>query len=540
MIHSKLVSSLERVFPDREPSAWEGGFALRGERVNFQLAFYNEGTPLVRCSVEAEGELAANISVRRIVFLPYSYTHIDRKDDYYLENSSGLIPELLAPFDSLGLVLPTKQWCAVWVSLDVPAWAKGNYETIFSLKDGNGNVLTSLSVKEEIIEESLEKSDLVVTNWVHYDCIANAHGVEPFSEGFYLVFKEYLKAYVAIGNNMLLTPIFTPPLDTEKGGERRTVQLVKVEISGGKYLFDFTEFEKFVRFAQENGIEYFEFSHLFTQWGGECCPKIVATREGKEERIFGWENDSLSEEYAAFLKAFFRAFLPEIAHMGLENRCFFHLTDEPPTHSLPRYEALRKMVKGEIGRLPTMDAMSDPDYYARGLVDVPVALLNAYPKFVGVHAEKLFVYNCCETTHSYESNRLMNMPLQRGRVLGYQLYETGVQGFLHWGFNFYNTAFSYGTVDPYRDTSAGGMLPSGDSFIVYPYEKGVLYSMRAETVREAFQDYRALKTLERKIGREKVLALLHEEGIQGYSEYPRSAERHLAFRGRINSLIKGE
>ena len=34
---------------------------------------------------------------------------------------------------------------------------------------------------------------------------------------------------VAHGVNLLYTPLFTPPLDTQVGGERTTVQLVDVE-----------------------------------------------------------------------------------------------------------------------------------------------------------------------------------------------------------------------------------------------------------------------------------------------------------------------
>ena len=41
------------------------------------------------------------------------------------------------------------------------------------------------------------------------------------------------------GINMLLTPVFTPPLDTAKGGERTTVQLVDVTFADGQWSFGF-------------------------------------------------------------------------------------------------------------------------------------------------------------------------------------------------------------------------------------------------------------------------------------------------------------
>ena len=66
------------------------------------------------------------------------------------------------------------------------------------------------------------------------------------------------------GINMLLTPIFTPPLDTKVGGERLTAQLVDIELSDGKYSFDFKKLDKWVDICRKAGIEYFEMAHLFT------------------------------------------------------------------------------------------------------------------------------------------------------------------------------------------------------------------------------------------------------------------------------------
>ena len=130
------------------------------------------------------------------------------------------------------------------------------------------------------------------------------------------------------------------------------------------------------------------------------------------------------------------------------------------------------------------------------------------------------------------------MPAQRTRVLGLQLYKSNVLGYLHWGFNFYNSAFSVETVNPYASTDSRSTFPAGDAFIVYPTENGCAPSLRYEVVKEGYQDYRALKLLESFIGRENVVALLEENGVEGYNVYPRSAEWHINFRKEINGLLK--
>ena len=74
---------------------------------------------------------------------------------------------------------------------------------------------------------------------------------------------------------MLLTPIFTPPLDTRVGGERRTIQLVDVYKNGDNYTFNFDKLARWVNMCKRANIEYYEISHLFTQWGCKHAPKIM-------------------------------------------------------------------------------------------------------------------------------------------------------------------------------------------------------------------------------------------------------------------------
>ena len=185
-----------------------------------------------------------------------------------------------------------------------------------------------------------------------------------------------------------------------------------------------------------------------------------------------------------------------------------------------------------------MDALGDPEFKERGLVDVPVTGIKFYDKFEGQDTSKLFVYNCCTAFDHYYSNRFITMPSQRTRILGFQLYQTGVQGYLHWGYNFYHSAYSVEKIDPYADTDAHGTFPSGDAFIVYPAKDGVNGSVRYEIVKEGFQDYDALKLLESYISREKVLDLLREQGLKGYTQYPRNKVWHIQFREKINEMIK--
>lgn len=538
----KTISSMEKVLPDFEPFEVEDcNVMLANERFHFQIAMKNDSEQIMKLlQVKITGLPEEYISVRNEELVPSSYLWYT-VDDYYLSTKTGVYPDLLKPFGKKGLVLPCKQWHAVWVTVHsergIPA---GKYDLDIQIIDPEQNaVLAQKKYALEIRKESLPTCDLRLTNWMHYDCIADKHNVTLFDEGFYQIFEKYLHAYVLSGQNMLLTPLFTPPLDTLVGGERKTMQLIDIEKTETDYIFGFSRLKKFITFVMARGIKYIEFAHLFTQWGGAHCPKIMAKTKDGERKIFGWETQSTSPEYVEFLQAFLPKLLECIEELGIKDKCYFHLTDEPKTEHLETYQKCREMVKRYIQDCPIIDAISHYDFYEKGLVDIPVAITDSYPAFRANNVPNMFVYYCCIPCDGYYSNRALAMPLQRTRILGWQLYASGVQGFLHWGFNFYNTAYSLEEVDPYADTTAGGMFPSGDSFIVYPTKDGVLSTIRAETIGEAVQDYRLCMLLAERVGKQAVQNLLRDCGIDAYNVYPRSVRIHKQIRQKLIELIDG-
>jgi hypothetical protein len=133
------------------------------------------------------------------------------------------------------------------------------------------------------------------------------------------------------------------------------------------------------------------------------------------------------------------------------------------------------------------------------------------------------------------------MPSARNRVIGLQLYKFGLQGFLHWGYNFWYSQYSLNQqLDPYRTTDAMHAFPSGDAYLVYPGADGPIESIRLEVLYEGLQDLRALELLEQKIGKQQTIALMEETLSEPltFTEYPRgSGEWLLAIRERINQAL---
>ena len=154
--------------------------------------------------------------------------------------------------------------------------------------------------------------------------------------------------------------------------------------------------------------------------------------------------------------------------------------------------------------------------------------------------EGLWTYYCTGQWKEV-SNRFMAMPSARTRILGVQLYLYKISGFLHWGFNFYNSQYSIKHINPYAVTDAGEAFPSGDAFLVYPGEGGVPEeSIRLMLMQQVMQDVRAFELLESLVGRERVCEIIAEgtdEPIT-FKRYPKEKEWLLALRERVNAEIE--
>ncbi len=528
------VSSMSKVYEGNSPKFFKNrASVLIGEKHTLQIIIEtDEDIKGVEMAVKSDSSVAAELFSVTELFASKEYG--EGHDDYVLTSKDGMYPELLketSVFDLRKGVFNT-----VFVSLS--ASAAGEKNVAFELKK-NGVAIGSCEYSLHVVNVKLPETDLIITHWFHCDCIAELHGVEIFSEKYYEILKNYVADYVEMGNNTLLVPAITPALDTEIGHERMTAQLVKLRRRGENYEFDFSELDKFIDFADGLGIKYFEFAHLFTQWGAKFCPKIIAEENGETKRIFGWDVKSDSIEYKNFLRAYLPALKNYIYEKGLEKRSFIHISDEPNKDNLDNYIKAYNFVKPLIGDLPTFDALSEYELYEKKVVDLPVVMTSHSKSFIDNGVNHL-VYYCCYPCENYEANRFFAMPPERTRILGVQLYENGAKGFLQWGYNFWYTRHSLGVLNPFKDTSANGHYASGDAFIVYPFVEGKkpYKSIRWYYVAECFQDYRALKCLEKLKGKDFVLEILRGYGIKGYSVYPRSPEMLVNLREKVNGEIE--
>jgi len=538
----KLLSSLEKMFFTKPTDIEEhtSGSMLKNEIYSFQLVCWGikeEYHQKVMCKIKVESELEPYIQIKQVGYVPSLYPANLLDDEDYITKVPGLFPDPLyaVPNGEFGLVADQPR--SLWITVEPIEAMAGTYPITLKVLDMEDKLLAETCFTLDIIDACLPEMDICNTGWFHGDCIAKLHNVEILSEEYYEIVKKYLEVYVKFGHNMILTPVFTPPLDTKVGGERPTNQLVDVIVQDGTYQFEFNKLKRWIDLCTQYGIKYFEIAHFFTQWGAYHAPKVMATVDGEYKQIFGWETDAISEEYKNFLDAFLKELTVFLEKEGVMENCYFHVSDEPFEEHEEQYKAVKAILSSHLKEEKMIDALMSYSFYEKGIVTKPVVATSHIDTFIENGVDGLWAYYCCGQGTDV-GNRFMAMPSYRNRILGYQLYKYDIVGFLHWGFNFWFTEFSTGVIDPYVETTAGEAFQSGDAFAVYPLDKDgeVVASLRLYVFNEGLQDMRALKLLETLSDRNQVLEMLQE--VQGFGKYPRDNQYILRLREMINKNIK--
>lgn len=559
-----LTHSLEKVFPTRRPEGISGHTRLSvwpGNRAAVQLVYRGAAAgdldmPRDFAHIEILGS-PCRVKLYAVELVASDFAAYDGFDDDFLSKEPGLYPDLLRPLQSKYIRLIPHQYRSIWISFDLTEYtAPGDYDICVQVKApaqrftnrgsleqiNDGADTYNISFKLSVEDSILPPLKLIHTEWFHVDCLASWYKLEPFSERHWHIIENYLHDLSQRQEvNAILTPVFTPPTDTAPGHYRPAVQLVDVYIENGGYFFNFDKLRRWLTLCKNYGILYIEVPQFFTQWGAHATPQIIGRIDGQEKRIFGWDVPAGSEEYRRFLAHLLPPLREEFRSFGYDDgHVIYHISDEPGPEQLDAFDTAKEQVQELLKGSPIIDSYSampssgDEFYWPEISTDKSQPLLDNGVK-------NICVFYCCQQGR-LSPNRFFGMSSCRNRIMGVLLYLQGYRGFLHWGYNFWYSAYSYKLIDPFRVTHADYGFPSGDAYLVYPGDDGYpLGSIRSEVQYEAFTDLRALGLLESLAGREYVENLIYSAcpvKPMNMSQYPNSSAYLLELRERIAGAIR--
>lgn len=510
-IEIPLVQSITQVFD-----------GVRGGTITFQVAFKSQASMMLKIAVQSS--LKDFLTIREVQNVPCELPVLPG-DTFYLNNQPGLYPNPLVPMGNL-LKLPANLWKAMWVSIKIPKdFSAGIYDLNFTFSHVDllhgmiekDDIHETCQIKIKVHSAILPEQKLICTNWFYADCLSEFYHEPPWSEHFWEILKNYFHDMTNHGCNMLYTPLWTVPLDTAVNHERPTCQLLDIEYDGN-YSFDFAKLKRYIDLGKECGFKYFEMSHFFTQWGAKFTPKIMVNENGKAVRKFGWHVEAVSIEYQKFLNALLPELCDFLRQEKLSGKCYFHISDEPEEEVIENYKNASNLIHNYLSdeEFPIIDALSSPKFFQEGLIKRPVAWTLKLDEFQKEDIEHRWCYFALAPNNA--PVRSYGTPSCRYRILGILLYLYEIEGFLHWGHNFWFSKFSLRTdLNPWYETTSDNAHTGGHSYNVYPLnDETPADSIHYETFMKAIEDIGLLQLLESKIGRKQVVDLI----CQGLSSQP--------------------
>ncbi|MBC7237774.1 MAG: DUF4091 domain-containing protein [Chloroflexi bacterium] len=505
----------------------------RNERFSFQVVMRSEGPPvggigdLQTVRVAVSGPEGWAIRVRRVEYVPVRHHNlpvdVPVEDMDGVSEIPGYVPDPL--FDEDTVLLPPRETHAFWITVQVPEDASPGERqlevTVFPQEqEGTAQALPPLTHSVSVTVHDVvlaPREGFHITHWFYTDALMDYYGTKGFDRAFWAILPKYLQNIVDHGLDTLYVPVFTPPLD----GVKRPSQLLRVSrIGSDTYRFDWRDVRRYIELAREAGITHFEWCHLFTQWGAKQAIRVYEGQGQDEKLLWPASTRATAPTYRTFLSQFLPAFYNFLTEQGLLDHSFFHVSDEPHgEEDLAQYRAARNLLDRLAPWMSVMDALSDIEYARQGLVNMPVPSIRTALQFVE-EGIPCWCYYCCSPRGEY-LNRLLDTPLPKIAMHGLLFYRWPLQGFLHWGYNYWYRSQTRELIDPYAVQDGHRWARGwayGDPFVVYPGVDGPVDSIRWEVFAESLQDYRLLQTLGISRDDERLAPL------RSFSEFPKSEE----------------
>ena len=274
--------------------------------------------------------------------------------------------------------------------------------------------------------------------------------------------------------------------------------------SGDKTVWDTSLVEKYVDTVFSRGIRAVQFDavakHNKLQLKQDAITEPVAENMGK---------------LAAVEKL--------IARRKWQGRVLTSVADEPFIWNEKSYKNVLSQVRKVAPHIGVVEAIETDDIGDLDIYVPKLSHLNLWlPRFEELKREgkAIWFYTCCHPQGRYP-NRFLDQQLVAARELHWISYLYDLDGYLHWGLNFFSE-----DADPYSVKGANPWkLPPGDAQVAYPGKDGFLGSLRLSAMRDGLQDYEYLWTLEHRI-----LALKKRLGSNGNWLNPRQRPLELCRR----------
>ena len=488
-VSATLVDPLIKIFPETiiPIEDFHEVDVAKGEVASAQLLLRSEKTQnQVKVSVNIQGLPGAVVS-----FGPVGYVRAERPyRDHALDriaSVSGFYPDPIK--DNQPVNLPAGQAETFFITVSIPREAKaGTYPVKVSVQAGRQTLQKSFQIRVHNVV--LEDQKLWITNWFnvsprHLAMMNNGNKVEQYGDVYWKLIKILAEKLASYGQNVSRIS----PLD-----------LATYEKKGDVYKIDFSRFDKTVEIFKDAGaLKRIEGGHIGQRIGGWLSLFVVRVPEPAGDSTVFLQLPIDDPKAKAFYRQFLPALMTHLQEKGWLADYYQHIADEPIAENKQSYIDIANYVKSVVPTIKILEACHTKDLAET--IDLWVPQMDFMNRDFDFYQDRkkagdeVWFYTCLNPKGNY-ANRFIDLPLIKTRLLHWVNYKYNIEGYLHWGFNWWNDEPWVETTDAHE--SGGNFLPTGDAWIVYPGYQKLNSSIRLEAMRDGINDYTLLTMLEKK------------------------------------------
>lgn len=394
------------------------------------------------------------------------------------------------------------------ISIDVPKdAAPGAYSGPISLEVG-GKEIASNRIELEVANVTLSDVrdwSFFLNVWMNPASVARRHNVELWSDEHFGLMRPYVADLAAHGQKTAVVPICYQPWGTQTRDPYPNAIIAKRR--KGKYEFDFSIFDRYVRLHEELGID--RAIHCYSPVSGPGGSGVSNIEYSDMDAGQALVRKTMvgDRSYVAYWKAFLKAFEEHLHERGWLEKTYLAFDEKPPEVMERLFDFLD--AHGQAFKISLAGNTSDElltrfddlslhiHFNERGVDQVAPAERSVLRvsemlrpdqsalAFPSIPNSKLKIpnpittfYVCCGPAWP---NTFVFSPLVESRMLPFLSIQGGYDGFLRWSYNDWPD-------DPYEHPEWGSW-PTGDVFFVYPGKDGPVSSLRWEQLREGICDY---------------------------------------------------
>ncbi len=467
------------IAPEKADTLHNALTAWRGERVSAQLLLWTpDSVDGVTCTVadfkSDKGTMPASIADPRFV----RYTLADTT--FKVGGTATLVADMLDTLKVFDMAARTVR--PVWLTVRVPSDAQpGTYTSSLTINTAGGEKISfpfSLKVQQHALPSPADW-DYHLDLWQHPTAVARAQGLEVWSDEHFAAMKPIMERLADAGQKVITATLNKDPWNHQcYDGYANMINWTRND--DGSWTYDYTVFDRWVEMMMEAGIKGMINCYSMVPWN--CELEYLDKASGETVTVTAEPGTEIFETIWEPFLLDFKNHLADKGWLGITN---IAMDERSP-------EAMDAAVKVLEKCAPEMGfALADNHKsYKKYTMMRDVCVAQGQPAdHDDILARRHNGYNttfyvCCGPL--YPNTFTYSNPYE-AELLGWYGLAYDYDGMLRWAYNSWPE-------DPQTDSRFGNWS-SGDTYLVYPYNRSSIRFERLIDGIEAAEKVRLLRRL---------------------------------------------